>query len=232
MPWNGSGTFSTAITFVPNTPATAEDQNTQDNDIASGITNTLARDGQNAAAANISLGGNKLINVGAGSASTDGANFSQLGALLPAGMVLPTAGSAVPAGYLLCNGQAVSRTTYANLFAAIGTTYGVGDGLTTMNVPNLIGRVIAGVDPTGTVLTTNTINTPAVPGGLGGVETHILAVSEMPVHNHTLSDPGHTAPFLCNNPSRRCIGAGSNWLYGFRHRRCEYEQQYDGYHHG
>jgi microcystin-dependent protein len=142
------------------------------------------------------LGGNKLINVGAGSASTDGANFSQLGALLPAGMVLPTAGSTVPAGYLLCNGQAVSRTTYANLFAAIGTTYGVGDGLTTMNVPNLIGRVIAGIDPTGTVLSTFSINTPATPGGIGGTEGHLLSTAEMPVHQHGLNDPGHSHTYV------------------------------------
>ena len=51
------------------------------------------------------------------------------------------AGTSVPSGYLLCDGSAVSRTTYANLFAAIGTTWGAGDGSTTFNVPNLIDRV-------------------------------------------------------------------------------------------
>lgn len=52
------------------------------------------------------------------------------------GMIKPFAGTTVPTGYLLCDGSAVSRTTYANLFAAIGTTYGSGDGSTTFNLPN------------------------------------------------------------------------------------------------
>lgn len=53
------------------------------------------------------------------------------------GIILPFAGSTIPDGYLACNGAAISRTTYANLFAAIGTTYGSGDGSTTFNLPNL-----------------------------------------------------------------------------------------------
>jgi microcystin-dependent protein len=51
------------------------------------------------------------------------------------GMIKPFAGTTVPTGYLLCDGSAVSRTTYANLFSAIGTTYGSGDGSTTFNLP-------------------------------------------------------------------------------------------------
>lgn len=65
------------------------------------------------------------------------------------GTVLPFAGSAAPSGWLLCYGQAVSRATYANLFAAIGTAFGVGDGSTTFNVPDLRGRVPAGLDNMG-----------------------------------------------------------------------------------
>jgi microcystin-dependent protein len=59
----------------------------------------------------------------------------------PSGSVTMFAGASVPSGWLLCNGQAVSRTTYAGLFSAIGTTYGSGDGSTTFNVPNLEGRL-------------------------------------------------------------------------------------------
>lgn len=65
------------------------------------------------------------------------------------GTVLPFAGSAAPTDWLLCYGQAVSRATYANLFAVIGTTYGAGDGSTTFNVPDLRGRVAAGKDNMG-----------------------------------------------------------------------------------
>jgi len=60
------------------------------------------------------------------------------------GLVFPYAGGGVPAGFLLCDGSAVSRTTYARLFSVIGTTYGAGDGSTTFNVPDLRGSVIVG----------------------------------------------------------------------------------------
>lgn len=62
------------------------------------------------------------------------------------GTVLPFAGAAAPDGWLLCHGQAVSRATYAVLFAAIGTTYGAGDGSTTFNVPDLRGEFVRGLD--------------------------------------------------------------------------------------
>ena len=67
----------------------------------------------------------------------------------PAGAVIPFAGSTVPNGWLLCAGQTVSRTTYANLFAIIGTTYGAGNGSTTFHLPDLRGRVVAGLDNMG-----------------------------------------------------------------------------------
>lgn len=65
---------------------------------------------------------------------------------LPAGSLVPYAGTTAPASYLLCDGAAYSRTTYAGLFAVIGTAYGIGDGTTTFNVPNLKGRTIFGRD--------------------------------------------------------------------------------------
>jgi microcystin-dependent protein len=63
---------------------------------------------------------------------------------LPTGVILPFGGSAAPAGWLLCDGTAVSRWTYRRLFAVIGTAFGAGNGSTTFNVPNL-----KGVSPTG-----------------------------------------------------------------------------------
>lgn len=70
-------------------------------------------------------------------------------AAIPIGVVLPYAATAAPTGWLLCYGQAVSRTTYAPLFAIIGTVHGVGDGSTTFNVPDLRGRVPVGKDNMG-----------------------------------------------------------------------------------
>ena len=68
---------------------------------------------------------------------------------IPSGMLAPFAGATAPTGWFLCFGQAVSRTDYANLFTAIGTTYGVGDGTSTFNLPDLRGRTIAGQDDMG-----------------------------------------------------------------------------------
>lgn len=64
----------------------------------------------------------------------------------PPGMVIAVAMNTAPTGYLKCNGAAVSRTTYAALFAAIGTTWGAGDGSTTFNVPDLRGEFVRGWD--------------------------------------------------------------------------------------
>ena len=69
-----------------------------------------------------------------------------LGLATPAGTVSAYAGSSAPAAYLLCDGAAVSRTTYSDLFAVIGTTYGPGDGSTTFNLPDLRGEFIRGFD--------------------------------------------------------------------------------------
>ena len=66
--------------------------------------------------------------------------------VMPVGCVIPFAGAAAPTGWLLCQGQAVSRTTYAQLFSVIGTTYGSGDGKTTFNLPDMRGRVAVGSD--------------------------------------------------------------------------------------
>lgn len=67
---------------------------------------------------------------------------------VPAGVIIPFAGTSVPTGYLLCNGAAVSRTNYANLFAAIGTLYGAGNGSTTFNLPDARDRVLQGASGT------------------------------------------------------------------------------------
>ena len=102
------------------------------------------------------------------------------------GMMMDWApGGAAPAGWLLASGQAISRTTYALLFAAIGTTYGVGDGTTTFNVPDSRGRVTAGIDPTsGSPTGGRIVNNAPVLGGVGGTETHTLTTPEIPAHTH------------------------------------------------
>lgn len=80
-------------------------------------------------------------------------------------------GNTPPAGWLLCNGQAVSRTTYANLFSVLGTTYGQGDGSTTFNVPDLTGRVPMGTNGTYPL------------ASKGGETAHTLSEEELPAVN-------------------------------------------------
>lgn len=86
--------------------------------------------------------------VGTSELADDSVTYDKLAPnAIPAGIYMPFGGTSVPSGgWLECNGQAVSRTTYADLFTAISTNYGSGDGSTTFNVPNLTGRVPVGRD--------------------------------------------------------------------------------------
>ena len=85
----------------------------------------------------------------------------------PTGMIAFIHATDVPEGWLLCNGAAVSRTTYANLFAKIGVTYGSGDGSTTFNLPNLDGRVLQGTTSTAKVGQYLEAQLPNIGGGFG-----------------------------------------------------------------
>lgn len=121
---------------------------------------------------------------------------------IPVGAVMDFAGVSAPAGWLLCFGQAVSRATYVTLFGIIGTTYGIGDGSTTFNLPDYRGRITAGQDNMGgssagrigTVVTDVGTIVGTTLGSTGGSTTHAQTTSEMPVHSHanSLTDPGHT----------------------------------------
>lgn len=112
------------------------------------------------------------------------ATTTQLTALVPAGVISQYAGSSAPSGYLLCEGQTVSRSTYASLFTAIGTAYGAGDGSTTFALPNLKGRIPVGRDSAQTEFD--------VLGETGGAKTHTLTTAEMPSHTHTQDAHNHT----------------------------------------
>lgn len=107
------------------------------------------------------------------------------------GMLIIYAGSSAPTGWLLCDGSPISRSTYPALFAVIGTTYGAGDGSTTFNIPDLRGRVVAGVDnmggsDAGRLDWANTLGT------VGGTQTHTLTTAEMPSHTHIQNSHNHT----------------------------------------
>tara|TARA_B100001093_G_C26711790_1_gene963751 strand:- start:435 stop:1226 length:792 start_codon:yes stop_codon:yes gene_type:complete len=118
-------------------------------------------------------------------------NASAISTLMPTASLMPFAGSSAPTGYLLCDGAAISRSTYSTLFGIVGTTYGVGDGSSTFNIPDLRGRVIAGQDDMGGAsanrLTglTGGVDGDAL-GGTGGDEKHTLTTSEIPTHAHDI----------------------------------------------
>ena len=131
---------------------------------------------------------------------------------LPAGAVIPYAGSSAPANWLLCGGQAVSRTDYAALFAVIGTTYGSGNGSTTFNLPDLRGRVIAGEDDMGGTaanrLTSATSGiTGTTLGAAGGDERlhlhqHANTATFTGSAVNTANESSHTRAYLlCHLPS-------------------------------
>lgn len=106
-------------------------------------------------------------------------------------MIWPT--DSPPAGWLLCYGQAISRSTYAVLFALLGTTYGTGNGSTTFNLPDLRGRFPLGQDDMGGSSANRVTATEADNlGQASGAETHTLSSGEMPSHTHTQNAHTHT----------------------------------------
>ena len=113
---------------------------------------------------------------------------------IPSGAIFPYGGTTEPSNYLFCYGQDVNRTTYSDLFTAIGTTYGVGDGATTFALPDLRGRVVAGKDDMGgTSANRLTDQSGGVNGDTlgdsGGLETHTLTTAQLAAHTHGVTGP-------------------------------------------
>jgi microcystin-dependent protein len=130
---------------------------------------------------------------------------------VPIGTVHQYSGLIAPDGYFLCDGSAVSRSIYTELFNVIGTTYGVGDGSTTFNLPNLKARVAVGKDSASSYA----VNL----GDTGGEYEHKLTIPEMPahvhtgvtdpsgLHNHGITDPGHTHSYVNQPYQQGCDNA-------------------------
>lgn len=150
--------------------------------------------------------------------TTTSTSADVLARIVKAGSIVAWAHSTVPAGWLECYGQAISRTTYAELYAAIGTTYGVGDGSTTFNLPDMRGRSIFGEDDMGgssadRITTAGAGFDGDTLGGTGGAETVTLAQANLP--NVTLTgttgaggDHTHTMP----NATANLSGGGGGGL--------------------
>lgn len=121
------------------------------------------------------------------------------GGVAPTGVVNQFAGSTAPTGWLLCYGQAISRTTYASLFAVIGEDYGAGDGSTTFLLPDLRGRVIAGQDDMGGASANRLTGLSGgvdgdTLGAVGGSEKHTLTEAQLASHRHTYKTQSGSLP--------------------------------------
>lgn len=104
-----------------------------------------------------------------------GASAVQWGGGVPTGALLEYGAAAAPTGWLLCDGSAISRATYATLFGVVGTTYGVGDGSTTFNLPDLRGRVAVGYAASGGHTDVSTL----------GANDGVSAANRRAKHRHT-----------------------------------------------
>jgi len=125
-----------------------------------------------------------------------GANLTGIEGI-PTATIVPWSSSSVPTGFLECNGQAVSRSTYSALFAIIASTYGGGDGASTFNVPDLQDNVAMGKSGTKALASTGGANTVTSTGNVGGSTANAtLSTAQLASHNHTVTlktNPGDPA---------------------------------------
>lgn len=169
-------------TFTAGTQAVASEVNQNFNDVKNFANSQVVhRDGTGFMTAVTAVGGTQAL------------------AGVPAGIIAPFAGSIAPSGWLLCQGQNVSRSTYAALFAVLGITYGAGDGVNTFTLPDLRGRVPVGLDSGQTEFDAL--------GETGGAKTHTLTVAQMPAHTHTQNAHNHSA-------SSGSAGSHSHTVFG------------------
>ena len=122
------------------------------------------------------------------------------------GVIEGYASNTIPDGYLLCDGRAVSRATYSNLFKVIGTTYGAGDGSTTFNLPDFSGRVAVG----------KSSSTFTALGQKGGAVNSTLSTSNLPSHSHTVTAKGSvSSSFTGSSVTTSSNGAHTHTLSAY-----------------
>jgi len=134
----------------------------------------------------------------------DGANLSDIEGI-PTATIIPWSDSSVPAGYLECNGQAVSRSTYSALFTLVGTTYGAGDGSSTFNIPDIQDRCIVSKSNNKALASSGGANTVACTGNVAGSTANAtLSTPQLASHSH-----GQASQF--NGPGRTGSSQGGRY---------------------
>lgn len=156
----------------------------------------------------IDCGGAVLRNVGSAQGDTDVVTKSTSG--MPAGMISPFGGTEAPDGWLPCDGRAVSRATYANLFSAIGVVWGAGNGSTTFNIPNLAGKFLRGVGGNSAAL--------GVPQGQATAKNQLTlsgGVTALATTSRSLASGSAAAQKLRRSGALN-VGGGSTTLYALQ----------------
>lgn len=192
-------------------------------DIKESFENCLTKDGQIAPIGDFNMGGQRITNVGTGISGTDGVNVSQLDSALYTvtyiGDIKPSVRNANHGNWFLCNGQAISRATYAELFAIIGTNFGAGDGVTTFNLPDYRGKFLRGLggDSEADIYTTQNEGLPNITGSFStsqnGLQTKAVDGSAL----YGVRGTGNTHYTSTSNQSCKSIeldASRSNSIYG------------------
>lgn len=196
----------TDITNTGSSTALVVNQNGTGQDVVvfkdNGITALIVKDGGTVGINTTSPSSSYKLDVN-GNSNVSGRVYQDAFMLVPPGSIMPYAVSSAPGGWLLCDGSAVSRSTYATLFSLIGSTYGNGNGYNTFNLPDMRGRMIVGFNSSDTSFDSL--------GETGGSKTATLTTNELPAHTHSTSttsngshthsitDPGHNHYFTTIN---------------------------------
>lgn len=222
MPRNGSGVYTLPqAPFVAGTTISSAAVNSDFSDLAAAMTGSLPRDGQAGMSGQFKAADGSSIapsitfasdtstgffkaaagEIGVDISGTEIGFFDSTGwqgpspliPIIPVGSILDYGGASAPAKWVLAFGQALSRTTYALLFAVYSTTYGSGDGSTTFNIPDLRGSVTAGADNMGgsaaSRLTTAFFGSdPTILGDRGGAQSKALTAGNVPAITSTGSN--------------------------------------------
>lgn len=220
MPRNAQGIYSLPAgnPVVPGTLIESTWANPTMSDIAAALTGSLPRNGSAPMQGPLILAGDATQQLAAVPLQQLNSAIGGTNSFLPAGAIQLFAMGTVPTGWLECNGSAVSRTTYANLFAAIGETYGAGNGTTTFNLPDLRGQFVRGwdngrgVDPGRAVGSQqNSANQAHTHTATATNPAHTHGVTD-PGHGHGITDPGHQHLYKDNTyASGSNVVAGSGW---------------------
>jgi len=179
--------------------ADAVTKNYHDTQIATVNTTFVKLDGSNSMIGNLDMGGFKITNLSLAVPTSDGDGVSRSYLLqvlsdiaaTPPGAIVSFAGLTAPVGWFFCDGTTISQTTFANLFAVIGTTYNTGgEPAGDFRLPDMRGRIPMGLDNMGLGVPAGVVVDPQadVLGGTLGFETHTLVTAELPLHSHQYDD--------------------------------------------